>query len=540
MSARHKKLWVPTGAFLLLMGAVGLVLAEFSDRSIHWGAYLVISIFYAAMFWVGAYAATKRSSADTGGVMLAGRALPLWIAAGTMGATWVDGGYLNGTAEYTATAGLMWVQAPWGYAFSLVLGGLFFARPMRRRRFYTMIDPLEQRYGKRMGAVLFLPALFGEVFWTAAILTALGTTFGTVIGLDTVPAIILSALIAITYTALGGLWAVAMTDVLQMVLLLAGLFLVLPFALNHVGGLNQALGDYALSIGKGASFFPDREFLGAYYWVWWDNALLLMLGGIPWQVYFQRVLASKDEQTAVRLSFLAALVCFVAAAPAVLIGIIGHVADWEAAGTTAPPVASATLPWVIRYLTNPWIAVAGLGAVAAAVMSSVDSSILSASSMAGWNVFRPLFRPQITNTGLRRIIGKMVWIIGIAATLLALKINSVYQLWFLCSDFVYCLLFPALVCALFDVKANFPGALVGFLIAFFLRFGGGEPTLGLPALLPYPSDADGIVLFPFRTLAMLSGLMAIILVSRLTQKHFPANALQEIPVEGNGAVSDMK
>jgi high affinity choline transporter 7 len=528
MRAGYKKIWLPTGVFLLLMGAIGLVLSKFSDSGIQWGAYSVISVFYTAMFWVGAYAATRRSASDTGGIMLAGRALPLWIAAGTMGATWVDGGYINGTAEYTATVGLMWVQAPWGYAFSLVLGGLFFARPMRRRRFYTMIDPLEQRFGKRMGALLFLPALFGEIFWTAAILTALGTTFGTVIGMDTVPAIILSALIAITYTALGGLWAVAMTDVLQMILLLAGLFLVVPFALEHVGGLDRAWSDYTLSMGKGASFLPDREFLGPHYWVWWDSALLLMLGGIPWQVYFQRVLASKDEKTAVRLSFLAALICFIAAAPAVLIGIIGHVADWGAVGTTAPPVAPATLPWVIRYLTNPWVAVAGLAAVAAAVMSSVDSSILSAASMAGWNVFRPLFRPKISSSGLSRVIGKMVWIIGIAATLLALKINSVYQLWFLCSDFVYCLLFPALVCALFDPKANFPGALSGFLTAFILRFGGGDPILGIPALIPYPATPDGAVLFPYKTFAMLSGLSAIIIVSRLTQARYPTKPLSTV------------
>ena len=526
-----KKTILPTGALMLLMGAIGLMLSWFSEKEIQWGAYLLMTVFYGAMFWVGAYAATRTSAANTGGVLLAGRALPLWVAAGTMGATWVDGGYLNGTAEYTAKAGLMWVQAPWGYAISLILGGLFFARPMRRRRFYTMIDPLEQRFGKKMGAVLFLPALCGEVFWTAAILTALGTTFGTVIGLETAPAIVLSAMIAIAYTALGGLWAVAMTDVLQLLLLLAGMYLVLPFALEHVGGMDNALNAYSRNMGKGAGILPDREFLGAYYWVWWDNALLLMLGGIPWQVYFQRVLASKDEQTAVRLSFLAALICFIAALPAVLIGIIGNVADWGAAGTTAPPVASATLPWVIRYLTNPWVAIAGLGAVAAAVMSSVDSSILSASSMAGWNVFRPLFRPQITSAGLSRLIGKMVWIIGIAATLLALKINSVYQLWFLCSDFVYCLLFPALVCALFDRKANFAGALAGFLIAFLLRFGGGEPTLGIPALLPYPCDAEGVVIFPFRTLAMLSGLISIIVVSRLTQKKYPARVLQEIPEE---------
>jgi high affinity choline transporter 7 len=99
--------------------------------------------------------------------------------------------------------------------------------------------------------------------------------------------------------------------------------------------------------------------------------------------------------------------------------------------------------------------------------------------------------------------------VGVAATLIAFKVSSVYALWFLCSDFVYCLLFPALVCALFDPKANSYGALAGFLLAAFLRFGGGDETLGIPAYLPYPAD------FPFRTLAMGCGLIAIMGISRV-------------------------
>lgn len=109
----------------------------------------------------------------------------------------------------------------------------------------------------------------------------------------------------------------------------------------------------------------------------------------------------------------------------------------------------------------------------------------------------------------------MIWVIGIAAMLIALNIQSVYELWFLCSDFVYCLLFPALVCALFDPKANATGAVAGFMVAAVLRFGGGDGTLGIPILLPYPMIEDGVNLFPFRTLAMVSGLITIILVSRL-------------------------
>lgn len=89
-------------------------------------------------------------------------------------ATWVGGGYINGTAEAIYTSGLVWCQAPFGYALSLVFGGIFFANPMRKQGYITMLDPLQDLFGERMGGLLFLPALCGEVFWAAGILAALG------------------------------------------------------------------------------------------------------------------------------------------------------------------------------------------------------------------------------------------------------------------------------------------------------------------------------------------------------------------------------
>lgn len=114
-------------------------------------------------------------------------------------ATWVGGGYINGTAEAIYTSGLVWCQAPFGYALSLVFGGIFFANPMRKQGYITMLDPLQDLFGERMGGLLFLPALcgayvgtfsismrmhvlnslfynsfIGEVFWAAGILAALG------------------------------------------------------------------------------------------------------------------------------------------------------------------------------------------------------------------------------------------------------------------------------------------------------------------------------------------------------------------------------
>ena len=508
----------PTLFLLLFLTLVGIYLYSFTNTNVSWSGFIAMMFFYGIIFFYGAYAASKHKSTNTTDLLLAGRNIPLYIAVFTMSATWIGGGFINGTAEYTASSGLVWVQAPWGYALSLIIGGLFFARKMRRFEFKTMLDPLSQRFGKRMAALLFIPALTGEIFWTAAILTALGTTFATVLGLDTPTAIVISAMIAIIYTTLGGLWAVALTDVLQLLLLLLGLCLVVPFALQQVGGLDELWIAYQAKKGATATLLPTKEGLGSYYWNWWDYALLLTFGGIPWQVYFQRVLSAKNEKTAMWLSILAGFVCILVSIPAVIIGMVGDVFVWQNAGLLPPPDAASTLPHVVRYLTNPTVATIGLGAIAAAVMSSVDSSILSASSMASWNVYRPLVRPSVSSEHLAKIIKRSIWIVGVTATLLALNINSVYELWFLCSDFVYCLLFPALVCALFDPKANSYGAIAGFLVAAFLRFGGGDSVLGLPILLPYPMIENGVVLFPFRTLAMVSGLITILLVSRITQR----------------------
>ncbi len=54
------------------------------------------------------------------------------------------------------------------------LGGIFFAHRMRKEGYVTMLDPLQDVFGGRMGGLLFLPALCGEVFWSAGILAALG------------------------------------------------------------------------------------------------------------------------------------------------------------------------------------------------------------------------------------------------------------------------------------------------------------------------------------------------------------------------------
>ena len=173
--------------------------------------------------------------------MVAGRAMPLWLATFTMTATWVDGGYLLGTAEGTYRSSIAsGLQGGVCFGISLIIGGVFFARRMRALEFHTLIDPFEARFGAGWAVVLALPAVLAEVFWSAELLVALGSTFGVVLGLNLVDGHRRFGRRRDAYTMAGGMWAVAYTDAFQLLLVGIGLAAALPFALSAAGGLGHA------------------------------------------------------------------------------------------------------------------------------------------------------------------------------------------------------------------------------------------------------------------------------------------------------------
>lgn len=94
---------------------------------------------------------------------------------------------------------------------------------MRSANYQTMLDPFQEKYGAKIGGVLFLPALCGEILWSSAILSALGSTLSIIVGLDETIAVVVSAAIAMLYTLFGGLYSVAYTDVVQLFCIAIGL-----------------------------------------------------------------------------------------------------------------------------------------------------------------------------------------------------------------------------------------------------------------------------------------------------------------------------
>lgn len=213
--------------------------------------------------------------------------------------------------------------------------------------------------------------------------------------------------------------------------------------------------------------------------------------------------------------------------------------------------ARLVLPLVLQNLTPSYVAFIGLGAVSAAVMSSADSSVLSASSMFARNIYKSLLREKVSlalssrqgpsslhakvtttmnylnrfQASEKEILMAMkmaTFGVGALATGMAILIPSVYGLWFLCSDLVYCVLFPQLLLVLHYKNVNTYGSLTGYIIAMLLRLLGGEVILALPPAIHYIYMAeDGITqLFPFRTFTMLLSLVTIVFFSWLANYLF--------------------
>jgi high affinity choline transporter 7 len=477
--------------------------------NIDWTGVWVTAIMYAIFMLIGWFASKKVKTGSASELLVAGRSLPLLMATLTMTATWVDGGYILGTAESTFTSLALALQGGLGFGLSLIVGGVFFARVMHQKGYTTFIDPFEERFGKKWAAVLSIPAILGELFWSAELMVAIGATFGVILNVDLTTAIIISAGIVTLYTMIGGLWAVAYTDAFQLLLIPVGLILAIPFILHFTGGdLTTTWSNYKALKGDAAVVVPPMH-VDSFWDVhgiisWWDTSFMLILGGIPWNCYFQRVFSSKTSGIARNQSIFAGIITILMTIPPLILGMEA-VVYWK--GNLTEPALS--VPLLFENLVPRWVALFGLAAIVGAVTSSFSSSILSAGSMFSWNWYLRLISPKSNLNKASSVIRIAILVLGAAAVFIALKVQSVQALWYFTSDLVFVLLFPQLVMALFDKKANRTGSIVAFFVSLFLRGCGGEPLFDIPALVHYPEW------WPTRVVAAMAGLILLPLVSRL-------------------------
>ncbi|CAN8026700.1 unnamed protein product, partial [Ixodes persulcatus] len=388
---------------------------------------------------------------------------------------------------------------------------------MWRSGYVTLLDPLEKAFGSRVAALLFLPALMGEIFWCGAILNALGATVSVITGLGHVTCVLVAASVVMLYTCVGGLYSITYTDVLQLLFMFVGLVRKTELS-DWAEKYQEILVSRAL----------QRHFLGNLYF---SATFLRVKRKREAPNVFQRVLSTKTEFRAKALPYAGCVGTLVLCLPVLLLGLVARAARWQetsytsADGGTTSPLEdesqwSLLLPLTLQHLTPTSVSVLGQGAVAAAAMSSADACMLSSGALFTKNVYVPLLRPKASETEKVWVLRSSIAATAVMSSAMAVSVDSVYGLSILIGDPVYVILFPQLLAVVhFPSLCNAYGSLVAFLVGLALRVIGGEPVLGLPALFRYPffDETTQLQLFPFKTVAMLISLATLLIVSAVAK-----------------------
>lgn len=376
---------------------------------------VLLVIYFIVMLGIGAWAQGRIH--DSEDYLVAGRRLPLLLAWPTLLATWFGAGALLTSTDQIRREGLrMAALDPFGAGLCLLLAGWWLARPLWHMKLLTLGDFFRRRFGPRAEvatSLMMVPTYFG---WIAAQFVALAELFQLVFGLDRNLGIAGIALLGTTYTLLGGMWSVTLTDVVQMACIVVGLLFLAGEVLVALGG-GVVGGLEALW----TAVPPERWVLvphesGAEVLAWLGVLAVGSLGNLPGQDLLQRVFASRSADTAVRACHLAGVTYLVLGTMPILLGL--------AADVLAPGQEQrSTLGVLATLFLSPLSGSMLMLAVVSAVFSTIDSAILSPASLISENVLPKIVPASISSLTLNRV---SVLAVALAACVTAYLGESAY------------------------------------------------------------------------------------------------------------------
>ena len=405
-----------------------------------------LGLYLLAMLAVGLYA--SRRVAGSADFLVAGRRLSLPLATATLSATWFGGGLCIGAASAAYGGGFLAVIAdPFGAALCLFLAGAFYVRALRRAGVMTVASFFTRRFDVRCGLLASLCTVPAYVGWVAALMVAFGRILQALTGLDPTAGILLGAAVVLIYTFAGGMWAVTLTDIVQLTVLIAGMAVLTPLLLHDMGGWPAI----AAQIPEARFHLYPRD-AGATEWFGYARDWLVIgLGNLAGQDLIQRSLSSRDDRVAVGSAYLSGVIYLTVGLLPVLLGMAGAV--------LIPDLADPDL--VMMEIAQRYLPAAALvlfmGALVSALLSSADSALLAPASVIGWDLLRAV-RPRVSEAVCLRTARLAVVVLGIAALFLALQRTSVYELMVDSFGVLLATLFVPLTAGIWWKGANAPGA----------------------------------------------------------------------------------
>ena len=365
---------------------------------------------------------------NTADYAVAGRNLPLPVIIATTFATWFGSETVLGVSAQFVREGLGGVvEDPFGASMCLVLVGLFFAYRLYKRNLITIGDYYRQRFGRTIEVVCSLIILFSYLGWVAAQITALGLVFNLLSdGAITVTwGMVIGTAVVLVYTLYGGMWSVALTDFVQMIVIGVGLVAIAWFAADMAGGAGKVI-DFAASQGK-FQFFPTSG--STKDWVFFFAAgITMMLGSIPQQDVFQRVMSSDSAETARRGPVIGGLL-YLAFAFIPMFVVTAAVLVMPETPALLKDDPQKILPTLVMAHMPVLLQVAFFGALLSAIMSTASATLLAPSTTFVENILRNLHPGMSDAQTLKAMrISVLVFTGCVLTYAITMKGSSIYDL----------------------------------------------------------------------------------------------------------------
>ena len=365
---------------------------------------------------------------NTADYAVAGRNLPLPVIIATTFATWFGSETVLGVSAQFVREGLGGVvEDPFGASMCLVLVGLFFAYRLYKRNLITIGDYYRQRFGRTIEVVCSLIILFSYLGWVAAQITALGLVFNLLSdGAITVTwGMVIGTAVVLVYTLYGGMWSVALTDFVQMIVIGVGLVAIAWFAADMAGGAGKVI-DFAAGQGK-FQFFPASG--NTKDWVFFFAAgITMMLGSIPQQDVFQRVMSSDSAETARRGPVIGGLL-YLAFAFIPMFVVTAAVLVMPETPALLKDDPQKILPTLVMAHMPVLLQVAFFGALLSAIMSTASATLLAPSTTFVENILRNLHPGMSDAQTLKAMrISVLVFTGCVLTYAITMKGSSIYDL----------------------------------------------------------------------------------------------------------------
>lgn len=373
--------------------------------------YLLLNV--AIGWWASRKVNTTRD------FILAGRSLPYGIATMVTFATWFGSETLLGAPrEFVHGGVLSIIEEPFGAALGLLLVGMVYAKKLYALPVLTFSDYFRIRFGglsEKLSALVMIPSYFG---WISAQLVALGLTMHLLLPIPVEWGIGIGAILVMTYTLMGGMWSISITDYLHNLILIVGLVILAYLMWQKV----PDWGVFLAGQPRGFFQFTPKEHTLTSWLTYLAAWVTIGFGSIPQQDIFQRVMSAKNAPIAAKASITAGIMYLSIAMLPLMIALVGvrlYPSLWQDEMLLIPHLVMRFTPVAIQILF--------LGALLSALLSTTSGAILAPASVLGENLWKPLLKNP-SDKSVLLVIRISVVLVTSACVWMAISRQNIFEL----------------------------------------------------------------------------------------------------------------